>query len=188
MTHIKNRLAGALLAFCLSLPANAQPVASDIGPGPAPAITGYGLISLSGSAQSLSGTAARLQFDTTGQSSPLAACDTAVTKGLCTVATPGRYGVYCAMLVTATTGPAVDGDLGTVRLQKNAADWSNGGVATTYAQVISIASPYASISVYGVNNFATADTFSCAASSAATTPLANNNTLRTYMSYQYVGP
>ena len=176
------------MAACLSLifsQASAQVL--SIGPTAIPPLRGSGVIAL-GNAQSINGSLATVAFDTLGYDS-FGICDTTSTKGVCTVtaATAGKYHISCSARIDATTGPAVGGIIGQIRVWKNGAAIT-GGLAASYAQVASIASVQTYVNNATVASFVAGDTFSCAASSGATGPTVAASFGGSFLSYEYIGP
>lgn len=152
-----------------------------------PPVFASGVITDTSIAQSLSGTPAQFQMDTS-QYDGMGICDTTTaSKGLCTVTVAGKYSVTCSARAGGGTGGTLGSDLLTMVPRKNAVSIP-GAAAQINAQILSIAGPTVSLQSSGQSTFAVGDTFSCYVSTSATglaiVPSSSFNSL----SYQYIGP
>ena len=115
-------------------------------------------------------------------------CDVTTNKGRCKPTLAGTYLVTCKVDGTATTGPAVSGDLIGSGLNKNGSEIA-GDEVFLWSQVAAITAPRAAVSstnIVTVNG--TTDYWECFMYSAATGMAINANASHSSMTYTYVGP
>lgn len=159
----------------------------DVGPVTgAPVIQGSGFYGLTTGGQSVSAQIT-IPFDTLGYNSGgVATCSIAGgTAGVCTVVTPGKYRISCFMAVAFNSASA--GGTATIRIQKNAADLSVGGVSQNVLQNAVGSASTVRTNVEAQASYAAGDTFSCTAASTNSSPTLTSSVLSNFMSFNYLG-
>lgn len=138
----------------------------------------YWSISLITTAQTISSSAATLQFNNANFDTS-SACNISSTF-VCTPLVAGVYFITCSVLTQAGTGPVVSGAIATIQIAKNGTSVYD---FTDRAQVAAIASPQGMALTSGLVQLnGSSDTVSCKAlTEGTTTPLALAQGTRTYM-------